>query len=209
MNESRTREIQLTGKQLVFVFMSTLLVAVVIFLLGVWVGRGMGLEPSVAARRAADPADPTSPAVGTKSGADGPKLSYPEVLQGSGSAAAKSQPEAPPPPPAPVTPPSATKDSPKPAPPPATTKPATASTSKPAIPADDAWAVQLGAFSSKANADGMAAELKAKGYPAYVTPGPQFKVRVGPFAKREAAEQVAARLRKDPKGYAPRVTSTR
>ena len=41
MSEHRPREIQLTSKQLVFVFMSTVLVAVVVFLLGVWVGRGI------------------------------------------------------------------------------------------------------------------------------------------------------------------------
>ena len=41
MNEQHPREIQLTSKQLVFVFMSTVLVAVVVFLLGVWVGRGI------------------------------------------------------------------------------------------------------------------------------------------------------------------------
>src|SRR3954451_8037773 len=37
-------EIQLSGKQLVFLFMATTIVAVVIFLCGVQVGRGVRLE---------------------------------------------------------------------------------------------------------------------------------------------------------------------
>src|SRR3954471_4063242 len=46
-------EIQLSGKQLVFLFMATTIVAVVIFLCGVQVGRGMKVQPTV---EAADPA---------------------------------------------------------------------------------------------------------------------------------------------------------
>ncbi len=204
MTEPRTREIQLTGKQLVFVFMSTLVVAVVVFLLGVWVGRGIATSPAdrteLAAAGASEAAGPKSTPV------DSAKLSYPDVLQGSGSGAEKSSPPASPPvgakatdaarAPAPVpAPPAATA-----APPPPTTTPA---------PADEPWVVQVSAFSSKANADRMAAELKTRGYVAFVTPGPLFRVRIGPFAERAAADQVAGRLRKDPKGYDPRVINTR
>jgi hypothetical protein len=38
-------EIQLSGKQLVFLFMATTVVSVVIFLCGVLVGRGVRSEP--------------------------------------------------------------------------------------------------------------------------------------------------------------------
>ena len=226
MSDGRTREIQLTSKQLVFVFMSTLLVAVVVFLLGVWVGRGMGADAASAANR---PSGPVAPATSTASTKDAGKLSYPDVLQGGPGASANAPPAARPrvdAPPAPQSPPPASPPpaSPPPAsPPPATSKdaaktppatgPGVTPAAKPPAPSDDPWVVQLGAFSSKANADGMAAELKAKGYPAFVTPGPQFKVRVGPFAQKAAAEQTAARLRKerskDPKGYDPRVISLR
>ena len=40
------REIQLSGKQLVFLFMATTVVSVVIFLCGVLVGRGVRTERS-------------------------------------------------------------------------------------------------------------------------------------------------------------------
>ncbi|HYM23995.1 MAG TPA: hypothetical protein VEU08_12340, partial [Vicinamibacterales bacterium] len=47
-------EIQLNGKQLVFLFMAATVVSVVIFLLGVFVGRGVRVERTVAS-------DPTAP----------------------------------------------------------------------------------------------------------------------------------------------------
>ena len=43
------REIQLNGKQLIFLFMATTVVAVVIFLCGVMVGRGVRNGPATAA----------------------------------------------------------------------------------------------------------------------------------------------------------------
>lgn len=61
------REIQLSGKQLVFLFMAVTVVSVVIFLCGVLVGRGVQLHPAaVADQGSAVPADvvpdPTAPA---------------------------------------------------------------------------------------------------------------------------------------------------
>ena len=47
-------EIQLSGKQLVFLFMATTIVAVVIFLCGVQVGRGVKAAPADASRRGRD-----------------------------------------------------------------------------------------------------------------------------------------------------------
>jgi hypothetical protein len=55
MADQEYREIQLSGKQIVFLFMSLVVVAVVIFLLGVSVGRGV--DPSRSKpRRARRPA---------------------------------------------------------------------------------------------------------------------------------------------------------
>ena len=204
MTEPRTREIQLTAKQLVFIFMSTLLVAVVVFLLGVWVGRGIGAEQSGPISQAG--------AVGTlveldkdkdKKPADAKaneKYDYPKTLQGpaAGSGAAQS----PTPPPAPVAVPQ-----PKPEPPPPDTKQA-APAGKPSAN-DTSWYVQIDAFSSKANADRQAAGLKARGYATLVTPGPPFKVRVGPFPHRAAAEEALTRLRKEPGVKNPSVTASR
>lgn len=55
-----------------------------------------------------------------------------------------------------------------------------------------AWVVQVGAFSSQANADKVKAELQQKGFKAYTqavkTPKPAFKVMVGPKLSRERAD---------------------
>ena len=63
-----------------------------------------------------------------------------------------------------------------------------------------AWAVQLGSFVSRANADKLVRHLKAQGFPVYtVSGGPGtsvvYRVRVGPVADRAAAAQTAARLK--------------
>ena len=54
MADEGLREIQLNGKQLVFLFMASTVVAVVIFLCGVMVGRGVRVQ---AARELADAPD--------------------------------------------------------------------------------------------------------------------------------------------------------
>lgn len=60
--------------------------------------------------------------------------------------------------------------------------------------------MQLGSFASKENADRLAKELKAKGFPAYVNEGTAggkkfFRVRVGPAADREAAQALSTKLK--------------
>jgi DedD protein len=62
------------------------------------------------------------------------------------------------------------------------------------------WAVQLGSFANRANADNLVHQLKAQGLTANVSSGGsgqslRFRVRMGPFADREAAERTAARLK--------------
>jgi DedD protein len=78
-----------------------------------------------------------------------------------------------------------------------------ADTPKDAPPASSTgmWAVQLGSFSSKENADTLAAQLRKEGYMAVVSPvdaasGKMYRVRVGPQENRAGAEQMAARLQK-------------
>lgn len=71
MPDDGLREIQLNGKQLVFLFMSATVVAVVIFLCGVMVGRGVRVPAAaeLAEAAAATPGDPTvAPSVETPSG---------------------------------------------------------------------------------------------------------------------------------------------
>src|SRR5689334_24315257 len=61
MADEGLHEIQLNGKQLVFLFMASTVVAVVIFLCGVMVGRGVRVQrPAEPIEAAGDPlADPT------------------------------------------------------------------------------------------------------------------------------------------------------
>ena len=108
------------------------------------------------------------------------------------------------------TPPKRTETAPKAAAPPpaaeaATPKPAAA---KPApVPAvATAWAVQLGAFSNRAKAEQLVAELQKRRYSAFVleyraSGQVLYRVRVGPEQDRARAEEIAARLAKD--GFQP------
>jgi DedD protein len=63
-----------------------------------------------------------------------------------------------------------------------------------------AWAVQLGSFANRANADNLSRLLKGQGFPVYVLPGGsgtsvRYRVRVGPLADRDSAERTAAKLK--------------
>lgn len=62
------------------------------------------------------------------------------------------------------------------------------------------WAVQLGSFSRKDNADRLAKELSDRGYDVFIDRGEArgkswYRVRVGPVTDRAEAEALAARLR--------------
>ena len=82
-----------------------------------------------------------------------------------------------------------------------TAPPAPTSTAPMARPAaSGAWAVQLGSFASRANADKLVRQLKGQGFAVYLVPGGsgfalRYRVRVGPMADRGAAAQVAAKLK--------------
>ena len=59
--------------------------------------------------------------------------------------------------------------------------------------------MQLGVFASRANADKLAREVKAQGFPVYVVSGgsgagARHRVRCGPFSDRGAAAQALAKL---------------
>ncbi len=75
----------------------------------------------------------------------------------------------------------------------------------PSAPAES-FVVQVAAFGDGSRADKIATELKKAGLAAYTEKaGNLTRVRVGPFAAREAAEKVASRLQSD--GYKPVVSS--
>jgi DedD protein len=70
---------------------------------------------------------------------------------------------------------------------------------KPAM-AGKAWAVQLGSFASRANADKLVRQLKAQGFSVYVVSGGsgssvRYRVRIGPMADRGTAAQAVAKLK--------------
>ena len=80
-----------------------------------------------------------------------------------------------------------------PPPQPAVTSPAASTTGM--------WAVQLGSFSNKQNAEKLAADLRKQGYAAFLSQlktssGQLHRVRIGPQKDRESAELMAARLLK-------------
>jgi DedD protein len=63
------------------------------------------------------------------------------------------------------------------------------------------FVVQLGTFGSRANADRLAADMKTKGFSAFVVPVSSngrelFRVRVGPTRDRASAESLAAQLKR-------------
>ncbi|HEX3847116.1 MAG TPA: SPOR domain-containing protein [Steroidobacteraceae bacterium] len=73
------------------------------------------------------------------------------------------------------------------------------SSSQAAKPPGHAWAVQLGVFASRSNADRLAHGLKTQGFPVYVVSGgsagtARYRVRIGPLADRSAAAQALTRL---------------
>jgi cell division septation protein DedD len=184
-------EIQLNGKQLVFLFMAVTVVSVVIFLCGVLVGRGVRVEPeSLTAQTTTAP----PPEAGASAGATPPateELSYPDRLASPEPAREQLRAAAPPvrreeAAPAPAR-----------APAPAAAQPAAA-----VEPGGTGYAIQLAALSKREEADGIARRLTGKGYPAYVL-SPEagapavFRVRVGKFTDRREAESVRARLQKE------------
>jgi DedD protein len=216
MADQNVREIQLGGKQLVFLFMASVVLAVAIFLLGISVGRGVGTpapETTTDVPVATPPPSGEMPPPTVTSSAD---LGFHDKLQDQTAPKAQAPPPDEPAKPAPtdttsvpVTPrpaPSAASPAPQAAsggtaaPPPPPAPPS--SSSKPAVAgarAGTGWFVQVAAFKSRENADRQVSQLKAKGYSAIVQadPGSLFRVRIGPFSERAEANATAERLRRE------------
>jgi cell division septation protein DedD len=199
MSDEGFHEIQLNGKQLVFLFMAATVVSVVIFLCGVMVGRGVvraqqSSEPtSVVDEVATDPTlagrtPPTVPAASSEAPLSTQEtLTYPERLE-EPEPPAETLRELPPPAPEPtagITPPPGR----------------IASTAVRSEPAGSGFVVQVAAVRQRGEADTIARRLSTKGYPAFVTSPPGaphlFRVRVGKFQDRREAESIAGRLEKE------------
>jgi septal ring-binding cell division protein DamX len=190
------REIQLSGKQLVFLFMAVTVVLVVTFLTGVLVGRGVRVERSESAQADALTESPVAPphtAVATPADADPTKAAPPAPAENGAETDAK--PAAVPEPA--EEPPVAVKRTPPPSAPPAVQPAAAAKITAPAAkppavasasakPAADpatpaasgtpdatdtqrsGYAVQVAAVNARGEADAIVKRLSGKGYAAYV-----------------------------------------
>jgi DedD protein len=224
MSDEGFHEIQLNGKQLVFLFMAATVVSVVIFLCGVMVGRGVRAErgvanaealvgsagqPPPAPEPAPPPADPApAPGANKPGGAPAPDdTGYYKELVGE-TPADKASPKAPAVRPAE----SPAKAAPAAAPP----VPAAAAPEPPKAiaadkgPTDGGFAVQIAALRDRSDADAIVKRLTGKGYAAYLLvpqPGspPVYRVQVGRFTNRADAEKTAARLKKEEQ-FSPWVT---
>ena len=77
-----------------------------------------------------------------------------------------------------------------------------ASATAPAGASNRHWAVQLGSFASRANAERLVRRLKSHDASLYVSSSGKgaslrYRVRIGPLADRDAAERVVAKLKKE------------
>ncbi|MEQ1869104.1 MAG: SPOR domain-containing protein [Vicinamibacterales bacterium] len=213
-------EIQLNGKQLVFLVMTTTVVSVAIFLLGVLVGRNVRAErsgptpsDSAASLLAGDPLPPPvppSPGAQVQVDAD-PRVAAPpptlgdaDVKRETDAAEGALKPAAPRPE-VPAAPPRAAA-TPLPVPAPVVSPKAVekgqarSAATEPARTTGRGYAVQVAAINVRSEADAIARRLSGKGYAAYVqvpTSGSVYRVRVGTFKTRREADSVAARLQKE------------
>ena len=81
----------------------------------------------------------------------------------------------------------------------AATPPSTAKVEASAASETGMWAVQLGSFGNRENAERLAADLRKQGYAAFLSQlstsnGSLHRVRIGPQKDRTSAEATAARL---------------
>jgi DedD protein len=201
-------EIQLNGKQLVFLFIAATVVSVVIFLCGVLVGRGVRTGQSTIAHQPAAAPAPTPAGSDPTAAAPPPApvddLSYFDRLQKSKAPSEQLKPASEQKAPVAEHPaPGAARETPTP-PAPKESAPTQAPVvdAAQAEPAGQGFAVQIAALNVRSEADAIAKRLSSKGYAAYViapadgTPS-VYRVRVGKFPTRREAESIAARLQKE------------
>ena len=202
MSEHEVHEIQLNGKQLVFMFMAATVVSVVIFLCGVMVGRGVRQPDDVLAVNTGIPIDSTvafddvgpgpAAAADTAPAPEEENLTYAKRLE---APAPVNEPVKPAPAPKPEVAPAVNE---KPAPP-----SERAANTRFAEPSGKGYVIQVMAYPTRAEAEALATQLSGKGYSTmFVTvnddaPRARYRVRVGKFASKRERDAVAARLQKD------------
>jgi cell division septation protein DedD len=198
----------LNNKQLVFFFMAALAIAVVVFLCGVMVGRGVrDATLAVAQNDIASGAVPKAASMTrAATAAARPELDYtprlesdevPKRLEPLRSTSTETEKPRPPRASAPVETPA-----PQVTPPPAPKR-------APMLGTDSgAFTIQVVALKTEDAAQSLLSRLKGKNYRAYVEAGSDaglHRVRVGRFATRAEAESVAAKLRDEEK-FRPYIT---
>ena len=226
LNDEGFHEIQLSGKQLVFLFMATATVLVVTFLCGVQVGRNVRtpdrpVEQADSLATVIPPASSPAPAQPV-AGSSGPpaseppapaqepddELSYAKRLQADKPPAEKLKAPSPP-----AAAPAATASTtgakaaapvaePPTKPAPAAPPPQKAAATPQSIGRPGAWIVQLTALQDRGAANAIVRRLTGRGYPAFVldpAPGSPglYRVQVGGYPDRAGAEQAARRLEKE------------
>jgi DedD protein len=226
MPDEGLQEIQLRGKQLVFLAMSATVVAVVIFLCGVMVGRGVPTaRQAITGPIEPDPLtltpDPeagakTAEALDPAASAPPAPLEYPDLVNDTTRAAKPLKPSPEVPPFAAenavdgpktsrrATPASATAKAP--AAPVKASAAATKATESPAATTATAgsggFQVQVAAYQREGDASALRDRLAKKGYRASVSSastaaGTFFRVRVGGYETRNEAQAVAGRLKRE------------
>jgi cell division septation protein DedD len=196
--EDGFHEIQLSGKQLVFLFMATTVLSVMIFLCGVLVGRnaraaGAAAVPEetvvVTAPTDGAPVDGTTAAPQEPTAVPNSALTYHEQLR-----QAKPKEE--------LKPQEVKPEPPPPAPAPAVAAAPDAEADVPTSGRPGAWVIQVHALSNRSAASSVVRGLIAKGYPAFLSL-PQknqpviYRVQIGRYTDRREAEQVVRRLQKE------------
>jgi len=207
MKDKDFRELQVSSSQLVVIFLAILILGLIVFLLGVSVGKkqteivlqAAGVPPAV--KEKSEIIKPDIPVSGEKTGEAAPADSKPAVKVESKpesksqevSLQPKEQAK-----PAEAVPDSKTKST--------AEKPAGKTATSPGQKTP-VYYVQVGAFKTQEQGQAMAERFKKDGYPVIVTtPGPQdkysfFRVRIGGYLTRTEAEDTRAKLKQaSPRG---------
>lgn len=210
-SDDRYVEIQLDGKQIIVVLAGILLLCAVSFHFGRRVGRADGgragtdmaalVENAAGGEETLSDEDAASDLTFFDTvGQRAPQSAPPEVASGATTRdEASAQPKTAAPPPTPARQ-AETTSTPPVTKPPATTAPA------------GAFMVQVAAYSDRARADALVGRLRQKGYAAQIATVPSngqtlYKVRVGGFADRSAADAAKVRLANEEKLQAWVVTA--
>ena len=202
MSEQEVHEIQLNGKQLVFMFGAAVVVSVVIFLCGVMVGRGVRQPQAelLAASAADTPLESQDPFEAAIARPEVPVEPPPapereDVTYGTRleAAAPLDEPLKPVQAPKPLAEPAVADERPAP--------PEPAMSRSFAEPPGNGHVVQVMAFPNRPDAEALARRLGSKGYPTFVTSdGPartRYRVRVGKYPNKRDAEAIALRLKQE------------